>query len=58
MNLDTADTIVKLVLALLIVVFYFGHVVSGPLALLRMVLVVVVLLISLVKAVLVFMTKD
>jgi hypothetical protein len=57
-NIETADTIVKLILAVLVIAFYFSRVISGPLAQVLMFLAVIVLLIFVVKALLILVTRD
>lgn len=57
-NLETADTIVKLVLSLMIIVFYFSHLISGPLASIVVILAFLVILIYSVKVFLAWITKD
>ncbi|MFZ6014409.1 MAG: hypothetical protein ACOYXT_28985 [Bacteroidota bacterium] len=57
-NLETADTIVKLVLALLIVLSYFSRVISGPLARIMTILAILVIAIFMAKVFLSFITRD
>jgi hypothetical protein len=57
-NLETADTIVKLILAVLVITFYFSSVISGPLARVLMILSLIVLFIFFFRILLVFITRD
>lgn len=57
-NLETADSIAKLALALMIITFHFTHVISGPLATFVVILAFVVILIFTVKLFLALITKD
>jgi len=57
-NLDTADMIVKLVLALLVIVLYFTHVISGPMAKVLMIFGIAVIAIYLFKNILLLITRD
>ena len=50
-NLEKADTIVKLLLAIGVVLFYFMEVITGPFAEALVILAIVMLLIFLAKAV-------
>jgi type IV secretory pathway VirB2 component (pilin) len=45
-NLETADMIVKMTLSVLIVIFYFADIISGPFARLLMILAFLILGIS------------
>ncbi|HEY0768950.1 MAG TPA: hypothetical protein VGD31_01265 [Sphingobacteriaceae bacterium] len=57
-NLETADLIVKIVLAVLVISFYFSRVITGPLARILMFLaVILIVIIAFRMAVLVF-TRD
>lgn len=44
-NLETADTIVKLILAITVLVFYFTNVITGPFAQALMILAFIVVVI-------------
>ncbi len=57
-NLETADTIVKLVLAILVIVFYFTKVISGPPAWILLVLAILVGVIFALRMVLILVTRD
>ncbi|MBT1686461.1 hypothetical protein [Dawidia soli] len=57
-NLDTADTIVKLTLAVAVVVFYFGRVISGPVARGLVILAIALIVRFVAKALLLFITRD
>ena len=57
-NLETADTIAKLILAVLVVAFYFSQVISGPLARVLMFLAIGVITIFAFKIALVFFSRD
>lgn len=48
-NLETADTIVKIVFAIAVIIFYFTNIISGPFATILLILAVIVLAIFLVK---------
>ncbi|MEO5603856.1 MAG: DUF2892 domain-containing protein [Cyclobacteriaceae bacterium] len=53
-NLKTADTIVKLILAVTVLIFYFTRLISGPFAMALMFLSLIVILIFLIQL---FFTK-
>ncbi len=57
-NLETADSLAKLFLAVLVIVFYFSRVISGPFGKLLMILAVLVIVIFIVKTFLFFITRD
>jgi hypothetical protein len=57
-NLENADMIVKLLLAFLVVVFYFTNVISGPLARALMILALLVIGIFAAKVILMMFTRD
>jgi hypothetical protein len=57
-NLETADLVVKLILALGVVIFYFTGVIDGPVAQTLMILGLIVLLIFTVKTALTVFTRD
>lgn len=57
-NLETADTVVKLIFAIATLVFYFTNVINGPFATALLVLAVIVLLIFLAKAAYAMMVRD
>lgn len=44
-NLETADTVMKLILAITVLLFYFTNVISGPFAKLLMILAIIVVVI-------------
>jgi energy-coupling factor transporter transmembrane protein EcfT len=48
-NLETADTAVKLILAIAIMIFYFTRLITGPFATALLILAIVALLIFLAK---------
>jgi len=57
-NLDTADTIVKLAFALLVIVLYFSHVISGPGSKVLMVFAIALIAIDVFKRILFLFTRD
>ena len=57
-NLETADAIVKVILATLVIAFYFSRGITGPLARVLMFLAVMVILIFAFKVALLFFTRD
>lgn len=57
-NLETADTVVKLVLAFAIIIFYFIGLITGPFAVVLLVLSIVVWLIFLAKIAYALMIRD
>lgn len=57
-NLETADMIVKLVLALSAVIFYFTRIISGPVARVLMILGVLIIVIFVVRILLTLLTRD
>jgi hypothetical protein len=57
-NLETVDSIAKLVLAVLVIAFYFSRVISGPLAQVLMFLAVAVIVIFAFKVAAVLFTRD
>lgn len=57
-NLDTADAIVKLTLAFLIIVCYFTRVISGTMAVTLVALALLVIVIYAMKIFLTFITRD
>ncbi|HEY0742730.1 MAG TPA: hypothetical protein VGD40_14775 [Chryseosolibacter sp.] len=57
-NLETADAIVKIVLAVLVIAFYFSRVITGPLARVLMFLAVIVILIFALKVAVLLFTRD
>jgi hypothetical protein len=58
-NLETADTIIKLILAITVVVFYSTHLITGPFATVLMILSVVVIIVFATRAIfaLIFRTR-
>lgn len=50
-NLETADMIVKLVLAVAVIIFYFTNLITGPFATALLVLSIIVLVIFMAKAI-------
>lgn len=50
-NLETADMIVKLVLAVAVIIFYFTNLITGPFATTLLVLSIIVLVIFMAKAI-------
>lgn len=57
-NLQTADTIVKLVLAVTTIIFYFANVISGPMAQILLILAIAVITIFAAKAIITIMLID
>lgn len=57
-NLETADIIVKVVLAITVIVFYFTRIINGPFAIALLVLAVAVLLIFLAKTIWALILRD
>lgn len=57
-NLETADLIVKLILALSAVIFYFTHIISGPVARVLMILGALVIIIFVARTLLILLTRD
>lgn len=57
-NLETADMIVKLILALSAVIFYFAHIISGPVARVLMILGILVIVIFVARTLLTLLTRD
>ena len=57
-NLETADHVAKLILALATVVFYFTGVINGAVGKVLMILGLVVLLIFVTKVMLSFLIRD
>lgn len=57
-NLDIAENLVKYILALLVIVCYFARIVSGPLAIVLVVLALLVLLIFVIKIFVTVITRD
>ena len=57
-NLDIADNLVKYILALLVIVCYFARIVSGPVAIVLVLLALVMLLIAVVKLFITLITRD
>jgi hypothetical protein len=57
-NLETADTVVKLTLAVSVVVFYSCRVISGPIARGLLILAILVLLLFIMKILLASFTRD
>lgn len=57
-NLETADTIVKLVLAIAVLISYFAHIITGPFATALMILSVIVVLIFVVRFIIARMFMD
>lgn len=57
-NLETADTIVKLVLAIAIIIFYFARIINGPFAMALMILSVIVVAMFVIRLLLVKIFMD
>jgi len=57
-NLEVADIIVKLILAVLMIVLYFPRVISGRSAMVLLVLVILIVVIFTFRIVLMFITRD
>lgn len=57
-NLETADTMVKLILAIAIMIFYFTDLITGPFATALVILASIVLLIFVARAVYAMAVRD
>lgn len=57
-NLETADVIVKLILSVAIMIFYFTKLITGPFATALLILAVIILVIFLVKTTYAIIVRD